>query len=313
MHFRFARLIALPLAALLPALVSAAGSPRDSLVVSTAWLAQHLKDRDLVLLHVGDKAEYDAAHIEGARFLTTRDLAAPMAAPGSGLTLEMPPPDVLRERIAALGISDHSRIVVYFGKDWVSPATRIIFTLDYAGLGERVSLLDGGQPAWVRDGRPVTTVVPEVRPGVLSALKVQPTIVNADFVRERATSKGHALIDARDANFYEGVQPGGPRDAPRSGHIKGALSIPFTETTRDDLLLRPAAELDALFTKAGVRPGDTIVAYCHIGQQATAVVFAARTLGYKALLYDGSFEEWARHDYPVDNPAATKTPGKEPR
>ena len=56
-------------------------------------------------------------------------------------------------RLQALGISDDSRVVVYYGKDWVSPSTRVIFTLDYAGLGDRASLLDGGMPAWVRDGR----------------------------------------------------------------------------------------------------------------------------------------------------------------
>jgi thiosulfate/3-mercaptopyruvate sulfurtransferase len=53
-----------------------------------------------------------------------------------------------------------------------------------------------------------------------------------------------------------------------------------------------------------VKRGDTVVAYCHIGQQATAVLLAARTIGFKVLLYDGSFEEWSRKDYPVDNPAA---------
>ena len=305
MHSKLIRFAALALAVLLPASSApAAGSPRDSLVVSTAWLARHLKDPDLVLLHVGDKTEYDAAHIPGARFVTTRDLAAPMAAPGAGLTLEMPPADVLREKIAALGISNNSRVIVYFGKDWVSPSTRVVFTLDYAGLGDRVSLLDGGQPAWVRDGQAVSSVVPEVRVGALSPLKTRPTVVNADFVRAHAAAKGHVLIDARDANFYDGVQPGGPSDARRSGHIAGAVSVPFTETTSDNLLLRPAAELQARFAKAGVKPGDTVIAYCHIGQQATAILFAARTLGYNTLLYDGSFEDWARHDYPIDNPTA---------
>ncbi|MEO8499674.1 MAG: rhodanese-like domain-containing protein [Vicinamibacteria bacterium] len=307
MHFRPIGVVALVVAALLPVSRAVAASPRDSLVVPVAWLAQHLKDPDLVLLHVGDKAEYDASHIPGARFVTVRDLAAPMAAPGEGLTLEMPPADPLREKLSALGISDTSRVVVYFGKDWVSPSTRILFTLDYAGLGERASLLDGGQPAWVREGQGVTTLVPEVRPGVLSPLKVRATIVNADFVREHAASKGHVLIDARAPEFYDGASPGGPKDARRSGHIVGAVSVPFADTTNDDLLLRSPAELQARFAKAGVKPGDTVIAYCHIGQQATAVVFAARTLGYTALLYDGSFEDWARHDYPIDNPAAPKT------
>jgi len=75
--------------------------------------------------------------------------------------------------------------------------------------------------------------------------------------------------------------------------------------TDDRLIVRPAPELLAIFTKAGVRPGDTIIGYCHIGQQATAMLFAARTLGHPVLLYDGSFEDWSRHaDYPVEAAAA---------
>ena len=64
--------------------------------------------------------------------------------------------------------------------------------------------------------------------------------------------------------------------------------------------LKPAADIAAVFTKAGVKPGDTVIGYCHIGQQATAMLFAARSLGYKVVLYDGSFEDWSKRDLPVE-------------
>ena len=79
--------------------------------------------------------------------------------------------------------------------------------------------------------------------------------------------------------------------------------MPFSETVDEANALKPAAALQKLFADAGVKPGDTVVAYCHIGQQATQVLLAARTLGFKVMLYDGSFEEWSRRDYPVENPA----------
>ena len=103
-----------------------AAAPRDDLLVSTAWLAQHAADPDLVLLHVGDKAGYDKAHIPGARFVNLRDIsrpADPSTTSAPALTLEMPPADALKADLEKLGISDNSRIVVYYGKDWVSPAT----------------------------------------------------------------------------------------------------------------------------------------------------------------------------------------------
>lgn len=279
-------------------------SPRDTLVVSAAWLQKHIDDPDLVLLHVGDKPGYAAAHIPGARHVSQADVSVSDHS-GKGLMLEMPPAEDLRERLAALGISDNSRIVVYFGKDWVSPSTRIIFTLDHAGLGDRTSLLDGGLEAWKRSGGAVTAEVPPQKTGKLSPLKLRPIVAKAEDVRAKLGARDVVIIDGRAPAFYDGVDTGGSHDqAHRTGHIGGARSVPYSEITDDNLMLRSADELTALFAKAGVKRGDTIIGYCHIGQQATAMLFAARTLGHNVLLYDGSFEDWSRHaDYPVDNPA----------
>ena len=95
----------------------AAGKPKvqESLIVSTEWLAAHLKDESLVLLQVGDKDEYLAGHIPGAQFVTLADISTPR---GSGLTLELPSVGQLETLFEKLGVSDNSRIVVYFGKDW---------------------------------------------------------------------------------------------------------------------------------------------------------------------------------------------------
>jgi thiosulfate/3-mercaptopyruvate sulfurtransferase len=283
---------------------SAFASPRQSLLVDAAWLKAHLADPDLVLLHVGDKAEYEAAHIPGARFVSLGDISISDHS-GKGLMLEMPPAEDLRHRLEALGISDKSRVVVYYGKDWVSPSTRVIFTLDYAGLGARSSLLDGGQEAWVRAGGAVTKDLAPAKTGTLSPLQLRPIVVDAATVKARIGTPGVAVVDGRDAAFYDGVETGGGHGfTHRTGHIRGALSIPFTSITDDRLLVKSDAELAAIFAKAGVKPGDTVIGYCHIGQQTTAMLFAARTLGHPVLLYDGSFEDWSRHtEYPVENPS----------
>jgi thiosulfate/3-mercaptopyruvate sulfurtransferase len=269
-------------------------SPRDSLLVSTAWLAEHLADPNLVLLHVGDKGEYDAAHLPGARFAAQRDVSVSSMEEG-GLHLQMLPAEELRPRLAAWGISDDSRIVVYFGKDWVSPATRILFTLDYAGLGDRASLLDGGQPAWVKEGRPVTAEPLAPRTGNLSPLRLRDRIVDQEFVEAHRAKSGFSLVDARDADFFRGRSIGGGPDSRHlAGHIEGAKSFPFSDLVGDDMKVRSNEELARRFRDAGVAPGDTVVTYCHIGQQATATLLAARLAGFDTRLYDGSFEEWSR-------------------
>ena len=281
---------------------SQAADARSKILVSTSWLANHLSDPSLVLLHVGEKAEYDREHIPGARFIEMDDISESEHDKPGGLMLQMPSAEKLREKLAAIGISDNSRVVVYYGNDWVSPTTRVVFTLDYAGLGDQSSLLDGGMPQWKLEKRPVTSVVPAAKTGKLAALKVRPIVVDADFVKANIAKPGVSIVDGRDGVFYDGVRtPRGMHGPQRAGHIASAKSVPFTELTDNDLLVRSRSELEAIFTKAGVKPGDTVIGYCHIGQQATAMLFAARSLGHKVLLYDGSFEDWsARKDYPVE-------------
>jgi thiosulfate/3-mercaptopyruvate sulfurtransferase len=298
---RTVRLVAV--LASLAALPAWAAGPREALVVTPAWLAQHLDDADLVLLHVGPKPDYDAAHIRGARYITLADLSVTDRSPG-GLTLQMPAAEDLRQRLAAAGISNTSRIVVYFGHETpsVQTAARVILTMDYAGFGDRTSLLDGGADAWTRAGQPTTTEVPAPRTGPLAPLAIKPIVVSAEYVRDNLATPGIVIVDGRTPAFYSGAQTGGGQGTPhKTGHIAGAKNIPFSETVTDTYLLKPEAGLKKLFADAGVKPGDTVVAYCHIGQQATQVIFAARTLGYKVLLFDGSFEEWSRKDYPVED------------
>jgi len=272
------------------------------LVVSPAWLAAHLGDRNLVVLHVGDPDAYPKQHIPGARLVRLDDISISMQGKDQ-LHLELPPPDDLRHRLEAIGISSGSRIVVYFADDWVSPATRVVFTLDAAGLGARTALLDGGLPAWLREHRAVTDAIPPARTGALGPLAIRPIVADATTVLASLGKPGFAVVDARDATFYAGTATGRSHDQPhRTGHITGALSVPFDTVFDDQNRLRSDDDLRARFARAGVEPGDTVIGYCHIGQQATAMLFAARRLGHAVMLYDGSFEDWSLHHpgYPVE-------------
>jgi thiosulfate/3-mercaptopyruvate sulfurtransferase len=271
---------------------TAAAAP---LTVDSRWLAAHLRDPNLVLLHLGEKPEYEAGHIPGARFVNLMDIV--VDGRPAGLSFEMPAPDDLRARLETLGISNDSRIVVYYGKDWVSPSTRVIFTLHHAGLGDRVSLLDGGMQKWKSDGNAVTADATPAKRGTLSALTVRPTIVDVEYVKSHLRAPGTVIIDARAPVFYDGPSHG----EHRAGHIPGAVNIPFNTVFDDSNVVLSRDSLTTLFRSAGVTPTDKVVVYCHIGQQATAVIFGARLLGYDAVLYDGSFDDWSRRtELPVE-------------
>lgn len=299
-YARFVTLLAI-IATMVPPRPSGGQTPRESLLVTPQWLSQHLGDPDLVILHVGPRAAYDTAHIAGARYLDLSVIGTHDHDSPTGLMLQMPHADTLRARLESLGISDNSRVVVVQAARYVSSATRVLFTLDHAGLGARTALLDGGMAAWSAAGLPTTTDVPAPKQGHVASLRMKDNIVTAEYVRDNARKPGFVLIDARAAGFYDGVQEGGPQAARRRGHIPGAVSLPFTSFGNDRDEFLPAAEIAEKFRAAGVKSGDTVVAYCHIGQQATVVVFAARTLGIDVKLFDGSFEDWAHRGWPVES------------
>lgn len=271
-----------------------------SLLVSTAWLAEHLKDPSLVLIQIGPKEEYEAEHIPGAQFLSYMDISTPH---GKGLTLELPPVDELKSTLEKFGISNTSRIVLYFGKEWVSPTTRVYFTLDYLGLGNQTSILDGGLPAWRSESRPITQDVPKVQPGSFTPHPKPNVVVDAVWVHSNLKNPLVAVIDARAPQFYSGASAGSMK---RAGHIPGAVNVPSSSLVDDTNKLKDPDALRTMFKEAGIKPSSHVVSYCHIGQQASLVYFVAKYLGYDVSLYDGSWEDWsARPEFPVMTGAST--------
>jgi len=286
---------------------SAKSDPRiqTSLIVSTEWLAKHLDDESLVLLQVGDKAEYEAAHIPGAQFISTADISTPR---GSGLILELPPAHQLQATFERFGVTDKSRIVVYFGKDWVTPTARVFMTLDYLGLGGRTSILDGGLPAWRAEGRAVTAEVRAPKIGHFATRPNTKLVVDAAWVSANLNKPGVAIVDARASKFYTGEEAG---QMPRAGRIPSAKSIPFDKVVEENNKFKSVSMLREIFTTAGVKPGDSVATYCHIGQQASLLYFIARYLGYEAHLYDGSFQDWSnRPELPVEKTESSKPAAK---
>jgi thiosulfate/3-mercaptopyruvate sulfurtransferase len=290
------RSLVLLLPALLPILCPAAG-PNSKILTSVDELAAKLSDPNLVLLHVSSPKEYELERIPGAKLVTLVDFSVTGA---GGLRLEMAPLEQLRDLLLKLGVTDSKRVVIYPGNESVQSATRIWFTFDYLGWGDRASLLDGGLSAWKRSNRKVEGGEIEARPKTvpagakLTTLKPNPQlIVDAAWLKEN-TGKVH-LIDARTPEYYSGASNSG---MPRAGRIPGAVNVPFATLldVQTDRKLLTAANL-----KGKLEGGKgELVTYCHIGQQATLVYFAARYLGLSPKLYDGSFQDWSgRAELPV--------------
>jgi thiosulfate/3-mercaptopyruvate sulfurtransferase len=275
---------------------------KDNMLVSTAWLAAHLKDPNLVILSVGDKAEFAKEHIPGAQAIGLDDVGTPMVM--GQLMLELLPPDQLQKAFSKVGVTNDSHVVLYAGAtNFLQSMTRVYLTLDAMGLGAKASVLNGGLSVWKSENRPVTAEVRTVKLGKLDLCPQDDVIAASDWVHSNVKHAGVKIIDARLERFYNGEAAGRNHDGSeqRKGHIPGAANIPFSSLVDANGLFLPVEQLQQKYAAAGVKPGDRVVSYCHIGQQATAVYFAARYLGYDARLYDGSFEDWNAHaDWPVE-------------
>lgn len=282
----------------LPAAVGAQGSATVPLLVTGDWLAKHLTEPRQVVLHAAaTKAEYDAGHVPGARLLLFSSYAPTL----EGLNSQMPPVPQLDSLLEGAGVNDGDRLVIYGQPLQVA---RLLVTLDYLGLKGRASVLDGGIDAWREGGRPISREAPTVTTGSFTPRVDASVIADVTWLSQNTNTPGVRILDARAPEFYLGYSPG---QMPRAGHIPGAANVPFSQLTGELTQLRDEPKLSRLFAAAGVKPGDTVVTYCHIGMQASLLYLAARRAGLNARIYDGSWEEWSKKaELPIVTEAAKK-------
>ena len=246
---------------------------RLPMLVSTSWMAEHLTDSSVIIIHVAqNRREYKNGHIPGARFLWSQALTYT----NPDLTVELPSLIQADSTLSNLGISDSLSIVLYFAESNVTPTARVYLTLDHLGLADRVSLLDGGLDAWKRSGHTVSTE-PVMTPREKCALHPKEVTVDWQWVRDNLDNSKVSIVDARAVQFFGGNGGG----MPRPGHIPNAVNIPFASVVDSANGFKDVASLTKIFETVGIRPGDTVVSYCHIGQQASLIYFVARYLGLR--------------------------------
>jgi thiosulfate/3-mercaptopyruvate sulfurtransferase len=253
-------------------------------LVSTAWVAEHLDDPEVLIVQVGMPGMTPLEDfIPGSVVLDYHSIET-----SEGLAVELPPADDLVPVFEAAGVSTDKHVVLY-ARGAAHIAARAFVTLEYLSH-PRVSVMDGGLETWLHEGRPTTTTPADPEPANLAYEVNDDVLADAAWIEDHLGDPLVALIDARPASQFAGPSNRGLRE----GHIPGAGNLYFVELLESEELpqLRSRDEVEALFADAGFTPGATVVSYCQIGMRASYNYLIARHLGYEVKFYDGSWQEW---------------------
>ncbi len=252
-------------------------------VVTSDWLAANLGDSKLVVFDLRKVEDFKAGHIPGSVSM----LGSVFYVPAKGLSNELPFMDDLSDALKDAGVSADTKIVVVeTDGSRFAWATRVAWTLAYAGL-DNVAVLSGGQAAWVKAGKPLSTEVAKKSAGNFNA---KPRAAYFASKADVLASTGQ-IVDARAYDTYFGLTK--QSFVAQAGHFPGAFALPFSWITNADGLVKSKDELAKMPSALGINPYAETIIYCDSGVLCTAWWWICKEyLGWeKVRSYDGSSQE----------------------
>ncbi len=269
------------------------------LLVSADWLANNIEREDVKILDgtwvlPEDESKLSKGFIPGAKIFDIDDIAD-LSSPMKHM---LPTAESFSNAMSKLGIYNADHIICY-DRHGLFSSPRVWWTFMTFGH-EKVSILNGGLPAWVNAG--LNVVSSPSSGGDISNFNLNAPLIHVtDKVCVLgALNEDVQIVDARPSGRFHGTSPE-PRVGLRSGRIPGSLSLPFGELKTKDNFLRPQSELEKLVRDAGIDLTKPIITSCGSGITAAGLAFVFHQLGAKDIsLYDGSWAEWGASDAPLE-------------
>ncbi|MDC0912934.1 3-mercaptopyruvate sulfurtransferase [Paracoccaceae bacterium] len=264
-------------------------------LVSTQWLAAHLKNPDLRVLDAswylpGSRrdpfADYQAAHIPGARFFDLDDVSDHR----SDLPHMVPPVEKFMSRMRAIGVGDGHQIVVYDGSGLFS-APRVWWLFKLMGQMD-IAVLDGGFPKWQAEGHPVEDLPPILRDRHMMVRRQNQMVKDVTQVSAASKLGESEIVDARSPGRFYGKDPE-PRPGLRAGHIPGSKNVFYKDLLNADDTMKSPDEMRQVFLEASVNLDKPVITSCGSGVTAAILSLGLTRMGKTDhSLYDGSWTEW---------------------
>lgn len=252
-----------------------------------------LNGSGVVILDARSANAYGQGHIPGALSMPWQQF--------QDADSNLLPVDQLEQLLGQQGLTRQTPLVIYddtttsFGG-----AGRLFWMFEVLGCTS-VKILNGGWDKWTADGNTPQYTANTRSSAVFKAIENTSLTSDKEYIAARMQDSDFVIVDTREDEEFIGWQRYGEA---RSGHVTGAVQIPYPWYFKDDKTVLDYDDLKELFESRGVTSDKEMTAYCTIGIRSAFAYFLGRLMGYDRVSnYDGSIKDWADSNadqYPME-------------
>ena len=275
-------------------------------LVETNWLKENLNNPEVKIIDgswhmpgsgLNATEIFKKQHIPNSIFIDLEEISDQ----NSDLPHMMPTENNFSKKISSYGIKNDDQLIIYDAHGIFS-AARIWFVFKAFGH-KKVSILNGGFPAWIDSGGKISDQINNLEPTNYQAKLNNFLIVSYKEIFNNLSKNKYQIIDARSPERFSGLSEE-PRPGMKSGHIPNSKNLYFNDLIDPNTKkFIEKEEIEKLINNQGIDLSKDTVCSCGSGVTACILKFALELLGknQNIRIYDGSWSDWGtREDSPCE-------------